>query len=82
MKIIICGKWLISLKVKNLLGLGLFIVKYKVDDTMKWYKARFVAKGYTQLYGIDYQKTFAPVAKMNSVRVLISLAATQIWFLY
>lgn len=46
---------------------------------METYKARLIAKGYTQSYGIDYQETFAPVAKMNSVRVLISLAANQGW---
>lgn len=38
-----------------------------------------MAKGYMQTYGIDYQETFAPVAKMNSVRVLISLVASQKW---
>lgn len=46
---------------------------------MERYKARLVAKGYTQTFGIDYQETFAPVAKMNSIRVLISLAANQGW---
>lgn len=38
-----------------------------------------VAKGHTQSYGIDYQETFALVAKMNLVRVLISLAMNQGW---
>ena len=34
-----------------------------------------MAKGYTQTYGIDYEETFAPVAKMNTIRIFLSLAA-------
>ena len=43
---------------------------------------RLVAKEYTQTHGIDYQETFAQVAKMNSVRILLSLAANLDWNLF
>ena len=49
-------------------------VKYKVNGGIKRNKARLVVKGYNQTYGIDYTETFTPVAKINTVRILISLA--------
>ena len=56
--------------------------KYKSDGTIERYKVRLVAKGFTQTYGIDYNETFAPVAKMNTVRILFSIAVNNDWNLY
>ncbi|WVZ85028.1 hypothetical protein U9M48_031991 [Paspalum notatum var. saurae] len=52
------------------------------EGKVERYKACLVAKGYTQTYGIDYEETFAPVAKMNSIRTLISCAANLNWVIY
>ena len=54
-----------------------FTIKSKTDGNVERYKATRVAKGFTQTYGIDYQETFAPVAKINSIRVLFSFVVNS-----
>ena len=41
-----------------------------------------MAKGYTQTYGVDYQETFSPIAKLSTIRILLSLAANLDWRLH
>ena len=53
--------------------------KGHVRGNDKDYKARLVAKGFTQIAGIDYEETFAPVVRLDSLRLLLSLAATYDW---
>jgi len=53
--------------------------KYKADGTIDKYKARLVARGFTQVEGVDYTETFAPVVKYQSLRTILALAAAQSW---
>ena len=49
---------------------------------MNLYKIRLVALGNKQEYGVDYEKTFAPIAKMTTVRTILAIAASQSWRLH
>ena len=74
--------WEIVERLKDKKAIGcrwIYTVKYQADGTLDQYKARLVAKWYTQTYEIDYEETFALVAKMNAVRIIISLAAHFGW---
>ena len=48
-------------------------IKTRSDDTFDYYKARLVARGFTKEYGIDYEETFAQVARLSSVMTLIAI---------
>ena len=78
------GTWNLVLPAgKKVIGCRwVFAVKVNPDGLVVRLKARLVAKGYAQTYGVDYSNTFSHVAKMTSVRLFISLAATYHWDLY
>ena len=46
------------------------------------YKARLVAKGYVQQHGIDYTEVFAPVARLDTVWLIVAFAAIKGWIVY
>jgi hypothetical protein len=59
-----------------------FKIKHVADGSIEKYKARFVARGFSQKEGIDYEETFAPVAIYTSIITIIALAAKMKWKLH
>ena len=59
----------------------LYKIKHGADGSAEKFKARFVAQGFSQKEGIDYDEIFAPVARYTTIRSITSLAASQGWSL-
>ena len=53
--------------------------KKVAEGQINIYKARLVAKGFQQVHGLDYDETFAPVEKMDSIRLALAIAAAKRW---
>jgi hypothetical protein len=57
-------------------------IKHATNESVDKYKARFVARGFSQKEGEYYDKTFDPVSRYTSIRAIISLAASMGWNLH
>ena len=57
-------------------------IKHTANRRIERYNVRLVAKSYKQKYGVDYEEVFALVARLDTVRMLISLAAHHSWKIY
>ena len=68
------GKLYLDLKKKSVVtSKWVYKVKHATDGSVDKYKVRFVARGFSQKEGEDYDETFAPVARYTSIRAIISL---------
>jgi hypothetical protein len=56
-----------------------YITKYASDGSVERHKDLLVAKGFSQVEGIGYNETFSPVAKINSICLVLSLATSHKW---
>ena len=57
----------------------LYKIKHVADGSIEKYKACFVAQGFSQVEGVDYDERFAPVSRYTSIKVVISIAAEKGW---
>jgi hypothetical protein len=60
----------------------IYKIKHAADGNIEKYKARFVARGFSQKEGVDYEETFAPVTRYTSIKTIISLASIMGWRLH
>ncbi|XP_056177389.1 uncharacterized mitochondrial protein AtMg00820-like [Syzygium oleosum] len=79
------GSWELTDPPKGQKTIGVkWVYKTKMNKNgeIEKYKARLVAKGYKQEFGVDYKEVFAPVARLDTIRLAIALAAQNSWFIY
>jgi hypothetical protein len=63
-------------------SIWVYNIKHATDGSVEKYKSRFIARGFSQKEGEDYDKTFSPVARYTSIRAIMSLAASMGWSLH
>ncbi|RVW14603.1 Retrovirus-related Pol polyprotein from transposon RE1 [Vitis vinifera] len=70
-------------EAKNAIGVKwVFRTKFNSDGSIFRHKARLVVKGFAQVAGVDYGDTFAPVARHDTIRLLLALAGQMGWKVY
>ena len=60
----------------------IFKTKHPIDGSIEKYKAIFVARGFSQKEGIEYDDTFAPIARYTSIRTILALESNTKWKLH
>ena len=79
------GTWFLTDLSKGAKSLGVkWVYKTKLNEfgKVEKYKARLVVKGYAQQHGVDYEEVYAPVARMDTVRMILALAAQKSWSVF
>ncbi|RVW91617.1 Retrovirus-related Pol polyprotein from transposon TNT 1-94 [Vitis vinifera] len=70
-------------KHKKAIGVKwVYKTKINLNGSVNKYKARLVIKGYAQMFGVDFSETFAPVARLDTIRMLLVLAAQKDWVIH
>ena len=68
---------------RNVIGVKwVYRTKLNVDGSVNKYKAKLVVKGYSQVFGVDFSKTFAPIARLDTIRMLLALTTQKGWKTY
>jgi hypothetical protein len=77
-----CGRWEVVPRIEGksvVTSRWLYKIKYAADGSIEKHKARFVARGFSQIEGIDYDETFAPVARYTSIMSIMAIAIEMCW---
>ena len=57
-------------------------IKHAAAESIENYKARFMARGFSQKEGIEYEETFSPVSRYTSIRIIMALTSMMKWDLH
>ena len=75
-----CGTWELEERPRGRRVIGskwVFTLPLNADNTIRKWKARLVAQGFSQTAGVDYKETWSPVVKKESVRFILAMAAVH-----